>query len=185
MEICGADLAAIARVIAEATQVETTELHVSGISGPNQWAGYDAALEALYRPLLQKPRKPEPSVNLVGWMWPSRRRNHEIGCCMAMLKELGIPVNTVVSGGSTLADIEKSVNASVNAVVCSSLMATCSTRWISTACAWPANRAPLRLQRHQRMAVKTSPRRWGWTPPPASPPCARAYEPKFLENKAR
>ena len=52
MENCGADMAAIARIIAEATHVETTELHVSGISGPNQWAGYDAALEALYRPLL-------------------------------------------------------------------------------------------------------------------------------------
>ena len=56
MEICGADMAAIARIIAEATHVETTELHVSGISGPNQWAGYDAALEALYRPPCCKSR---------------------------------------------------------------------------------------------------------------------------------
>ncbi len=48
MSVCGADMAAIARTIAAATGVETTELNVSGISGANQWAGYNAALEALY-----------------------------------------------------------------------------------------------------------------------------------------
>ena len=184
MEICGADLAAIARVIAEATQVETTELHVSGISGPNQWAGYAAALEALYRPLLQKPRKPEPSVNLVGWMWPSRRRNHEIGCCMAMLKELGIPVNTVVSGGSTLADIEKSVNASVNAVVCSSLMGDMLDTLDKHGLRLAGNRAPYGFSGTSEWLENIA-AALGMDASAGIAAMRARYEPKFLENKAR
>lgn len=122
MCICGADMDGLAAEIARYTGVETTALSVSAMSGTNQWAGYKAALEALYRPLLNRPLATEKSVNLVGWMWPSRRRHQEIGCCISMLQELGIPVNSVISGGSTLADIEKSLSASANAVVCSSVM---------------------------------------------------------------
>lgn len=122
MALCGANMDEIAADVARATGIETTALTVSAMSGTNQWQGYKAALEAMYRPLLDKPRLREKSVNLVGWMWPSRMRNQEIGCCLSMLKELGIPVNAVISGGSTLDDIERSLTASANAVVCSSLM---------------------------------------------------------------
>ena len=121
--ICGADLNRLADDIARITGVQTTALTVSAMSGTNQWAGYKAALEALYRPLLYtRPLATEKSVNLVGWMWPSRRRHQEIGCCLSMLQELGIPVRSVISGGSTLDDIENSLSASANAVVCSSVM---------------------------------------------------------------
>lgn len=121
--ICGADLNRLADDIARITGVQTTALTVSAMSGTNQWAGYKAALEALYRPLLDtRPLATEKSVNLVGWMWPSRRRHQEIGCCLSMLQELGIPVRSVISGGSTLDDIENSLSASANAVVCSSVM---------------------------------------------------------------
>ncbi len=120
--ICGANLEPIAQQIQNTTEIETTYLSISGISSANQWAGYDAALEALYRPLLNKKHEKTNSVNLVGWMWPSRNRGHEIGCCIDMLNEMGIEVNTVVSGGSTLEDIEKSMQAKCNAVVCSALM---------------------------------------------------------------
>ncbi len=121
--ICGADLDRLADDIARVTGVQTTALAVSAMSGTNQWAGYKAALEALYRPLLDtRPLATEKSVNLVGWMWPSRRRHQEIGCCLSMLQELGIPVRSVISGGSTLDDIENSLSASANAVVCSSVM---------------------------------------------------------------
>ena len=122
MTISGANMDAIAGEIARSTGIETTALNVSGMYGTNQWAGYKAALEALYRPLLDRPLATEKSVNLVGWMWPSRKRHQEIGCCISMLEELGIRVNSVISGGSTLADIEKSLSASANAVVCSSVM---------------------------------------------------------------
>ncbi len=122
MLLCGANMDAIANEIARRCGLETTALNVSAMHGTNQWAGYKAALEALYKPLLDRPVAVEKSVNLVGWMWPSRKRHHEIGCCISMLKELNIPVCSVVSGGSTLDDIERSLNASANAVVCSSVM---------------------------------------------------------------
>lgn len=122
MILCGAELSGIASDIRTATGVETGFVEVSAVSSANQWAGYDAALRALYKPYLDQPFTPTKSVNLVGWMWPSRHRGHEIGCCMDMLQELGIPVNAVISGGSTLGDIEKSMSASANAVVCSAVM---------------------------------------------------------------
>lgn len=122
LTLCGANLSEIASGICQETTIETNALSISAMSGTNQWAGYKAALEALYQPLLDRPCAREKSVNLVGWMWPSRKRHQEIGCCIAMLDELGIPVNAVISGGSSLSDIEKSLAASANAVVCSSLM---------------------------------------------------------------
>ncbi len=122
MRLCGANMSVIARAVEAGTGLQTIPLDISAMSGPNQWAGYDAALEALYRPYLDKTFERDPSVNLMGWMWPSRHRNHEIGCCLAMLEELGIPVKAVISGGSTLEDIRRSMEASANAVVCSSVM---------------------------------------------------------------
>lgn len=122
MLLCNADLSAIAEEISAATGLETGFVGVSAVSGANQWAGYDAALKALYEPFLHRDFPQTKSVNLVGWMWPSRHKGHEIGCCISMLEELGIPVNAVISGGSTAADIEKSMTASANAVVCSAVM---------------------------------------------------------------
>lgn len=120
--ICGAKIESIAQEVSEKTGIAATALNISAMCGANQWAGYKAALDALYRPLLDTCYERTKSVNLVGWMWPSRKRNQEIGCCMSMLQELGIAVNAVVSGGSSLADIERSLTASANAVVCSSVM---------------------------------------------------------------
>ena len=135
-------------------------------------------------PLLQKPRAPEPSVNLVGWMWPSRRRNHEIGCCMAMLEELGIPVNTVVSGGSTLADIEKSVNASVNAVVCSSLMGDMLDTLDKHGLRLAGNRAPYGFSGTSEWLENIA-AALGKDVSAGIAAMRARYEPKFLENKAR
>ena len=122
MMLCGANMDEIAEKIQLGTGVETVYVSVSAVSSANQWAGYDAALEALYSPYMKKEYETTKSVNLVGWMWPSRHRGHEIGCCIDMLNEVGIPVNTVISGGTSIADIEKSMTAGANAVVCSSVM---------------------------------------------------------------
>ena len=122
MTLCGADLNALAAEIQTGTGVECGYVNVSAVSSANQWAGYDAALQALYAPYMDREFQQTQSVNLVGWMWPSRHRGHEIGCCIDMLQEIGIPVNTVISGGTPIADIEKSMTARANAVVCSSVM---------------------------------------------------------------
>lgn len=122
MLLCGADLAGLARQIQEGTGVDTGFINVSAVSSANQWAGYDAALQALYAPYLDRDFQRTQSVNLVGWMWPSRHRGHEIGCCIDMLREVGIPVNTVISGGISIRDIEASMTAGANTVVCSSVM---------------------------------------------------------------
>jgi len=120
--ISGGELTTVALEIARATGIETTPLTISAISSANQWAGYNAALHTLYEPYMERQFTKTPTVNLVGWMWPSRHRGHEIGCCLDMLGELGIEVNTVISGGIDIADIEKSMTASANAVVCSAIM---------------------------------------------------------------
>ena len=122
MALCGADLNTLAAEIQTGTGVECGYINVSAVSSANQWAGYDAALQALYAPYMDREFQQTQSVNLVGWMWPSRHRGHEIGCCIDMLQEIGIPVNTVISGGTPIADIEKSMTARANAVVCSSVM---------------------------------------------------------------
>ncbi len=122
MTISGADMSKITEEIQRNTGIKTAALDISAISGPNQWAGYDAALKTLYMPYMNEEFEKEKSVNLVGWMWPSRHRGHEIGCCVDMLEEIGVKVNSVITGGTSIEDIEKSMKASANAVVCSSVM---------------------------------------------------------------
>lgn len=121
LQISGAHMPAIAEDVSRALSIPCSYADVSGISGANQWKGYDAALRALYRPLLQRDWEKRDSVNLVGWMWPSRRREHEIGACVDILAQLNIEVEAVVTGGSSLQEIEKSMRARANALVCSAL----------------------------------------------------------------
>jgi nitrogenase molybdenum-iron protein alpha/beta subunit len=121
LTLSGTDMAGIANEVNTSLEVETTFLSISAISGANQWVGYDAALRALYQPLMGKKYAKRNAVNLVGWMWPSRRRTHEIGACIDMLKTLGIEVASIISGGSSLKDIENSMEAKANAMVCAAL----------------------------------------------------------------
>ncbi|MDO5323867.1 MAG: nitrogenase component 1 [Clostridia bacterium] len=184
MALCGANLDGIAASLEKMCGIETSYVNVFAMSGTNQWQGYKAALEAMYLPLLDKSFKREKSVNLVGWMWPSRKRNQEIGCCISMLNELGIPVNAVISGGSQLSDIEKSLHASANAVVCSSLMGEMLDILDKRGIRLAGNRAPygfsgtvewleniaeaLDMDIHEGLEAMRA-----------------RYLPKFLENKAR
>lgn len=184
MALCGANLDGIAASLEKMCGIETSYVNVFAMSGTNQWQGYRAALEAMYLPLLDKSFEREKSVNLVGWMWPSRKRNQEIGCCISMLNELGIPVNAVISGGSQLSDIEKSLHASANAVVCSSLMGEMLDILDKRGIRLAGNRAPygfsgtvewlgniaeaLDMDIHEGLEAMRA-----------------RYLPKFLENKAR
>ncbi|NCB32055.1 MAG: hypothetical protein EOM66_11695, partial [Clostridia bacterium] len=59
-----------------------------------------------------------------------------------MLKELNIPVQSVISGGSTLQDIVNSMSASANAVVCSAVMGTVLQRLDSEGIKLAGPRAP-------------------------------------------
>lgn len=119
--ISGVNLEVLSQEIENKLNINTTYLSTSAISGDNQWEGYQAALEALYKPFLNKDYKQEDSVNLVGWMWPSRKREHEIGACIDMLKQIGIKIQSVITGGSSVQDIEDSMNAKANAMVCSAV----------------------------------------------------------------
>lgn len=184
MAICGANMDAIAADIARACGVETTPLSVSAMSGTNQWAGYKAALEALYRPLLDRPIATEKSVNLVGWMWPSRKRHQEIGCCISMLEELGMPVNSVISGGSTLDDIERSLSASANAVVCSSVMGEMLDLLDKRGLRLAGNRAPYGFS-GTREWLENIADALGMDISEKLAALEARYLPKFLENKAR
>lgn len=120
--ISGVNLEKLANEINQRLNINTSYLSTSAISGDNQWEGYQSALSALYKPYLDKKYKKEKTVNLVGWMWPSRKRKHEIGACIDMLKQVGIEVQSVITGGSSINDIENSMKASANAMVCSAVV---------------------------------------------------------------
>lgn len=182
--ISGADLDTLARGIALRTGIETTALHISAMSGVNQWTGYKAALEALYRPLLDTSRVREKSVNLVGWMWPSRKRNHEIGCCIDMLRQLDIPVNSVISGGSTLADVERSLSASANAVVCSAVMGEMLDELDRRGIRLAGDRAPYGFTGTSEWLENIA-NALGMDVSEKLEAMRARYLPKFLENKAR
>ncbi|HKL13427.1 MAG TPA: nitrogenase component 1 [Halanaerobiales bacterium] len=121
INISGVNLEPIANDIKEKVGIQTTYIPTSAISGANQWEGYQAALEALYKPFLDKEYEKQDTVNLVGWMWPSRKREHEIGACIDMLKQIDIEVESVITGGSSVKDIEESMKAKANAMVCSAV----------------------------------------------------------------
>ncbi len=119
--ISGIEMSRLAVEIQEMLEIDVTYIEKSAISGANQWEGYNAALKSLYRPFLNREYPKQDLVNLVGWMWPSRKREHEIGACIDMLKQIDINVGSIVTGGSTLEDIENSMSARANAMVCSAV----------------------------------------------------------------
>ena len=121
INISGVNLDPIADDIEQEIGINTTYIPTSAISGANQFEGYQAALEALYKPFLEQEYEKKDTVNLVGWMWPSRKREHEIGACIEMLKQIDIEVQSVITGGSSVQDIEDSMQAKANAMVCSAV----------------------------------------------------------------
>src|SRR6056297_4198218 len=121
INISGVNLEPIANDIKEKVGIQTTYIPTSAISGVNQGEGNQAALEALNKPFLDKEYEKQDTVNLVGWMWPSRKREHEIGACIDMLKQIDIEVESVITGGSSVKDIDESMKAKANAMVCSAV----------------------------------------------------------------
>lgn len=116
--ISGSDVDSLTQQMEEYTGITTTSINASSIIGQSPQYGYSPAMTALLKPFLDKEVKERSGINLLGWHWPSRSHDREIGECLRMLERCGIEVKTVLSGGSTLSDIEKAMTACGNAVVC-------------------------------------------------------------------
>lgn len=115
------DLSGLKAQIEEIFHVRTSILEVSAISSSNQWVGYDKGLGILFDLYINNEEvQKKEGVNLVGWKWPSRERNHDIGACIDLLDKLNIPVNYVIPGGSCLNDIRESLGSQANVLWCPS-----------------------------------------------------------------
>src|SRR6056297_869620 len=66
INISGVNLDPIADDIEQEIGINTTYIPTSAISGANQFEGYQAALEALYKPFLEQEYEKKDTVNLVG-----------------------------------------------------------------------------------------------------------------------
>ncbi len=117
-----ADLEPLRSQIESETGVKTGVCDVSPSSGPNQWKGYDTALNLLFSSVWDDPVEKNDGINLVGWKWPSRERKHDIGACLNLLNELGLKVNCVLPGGSKLNDYRTALGARANQVWCMSYL---------------------------------------------------------------
>ncbi|MBM4429266.1 MAG: hypothetical protein FJ026_02830 [Chloroflexi bacterium] len=115
-----ADLTPLQTQLEKSLGIPTSVLEIAPISGANQWVGYDKALGLLYEPFMDDVVEKKEGINLVGWKWPSRERHHDIGACLTLLKAVGVPVNHVIPGGASLADIQDSLASQVNLLWCPS-----------------------------------------------------------------
>ncbi len=118
LTISGANLQAIAQQVQDEIGIDTTYIEASSVTGQSPQAGYSPAMTALLRPYFKDNGEEKEGINLIGWHWPSRQHTHEIGECINLLKTLDIPVKSVISGGSSLADVKASMSAKGNAAVC-------------------------------------------------------------------
>jgi nitrogenase molybdenum-iron protein alpha/beta subunit len=120
--LSGDSLEGLAAQLQENLGIPARVLRVSGISGANPWEGYDGALGLVYDQVWDtEVREGErQGVNLVGWKWPSRERDHDIGVCLHLLGQLGVTVNHVLPGGAALADFADSLRSRANVLWCSS-----------------------------------------------------------------
>ncbi len=116
--VSGIELDDIERQIEEYTGITTISIQASNIMGQSPQAGYNPAMTALIKPFLGKYKGERSGINLLGWHWPTRSNEREIGECLRMLDKVGVEVKTVLSGGSKLEDIQKAMTAKGNAVVC-------------------------------------------------------------------
>lgn len=116
--VSGANMQPVVEQVQSQTGIRTTFIEAASILGQSPQAGYSPAMSALLRPYYETPVEERSGVNLLGWHWPSRQHIHEIGECVRMLDKLGVKVKSVLSGGSSLADVENAITAQGNAVVC-------------------------------------------------------------------
>lgn len=115
-----ADLNPVKKQFEKLFGIPTIIVEVSSISSANQWIGYDKGLGALYDLFENEEVEKKRGVNLVGWKWPSRERNHDIGACISLLNELDLPVNHVIPGGCSVDDFRDSLGSQANVLWCPS-----------------------------------------------------------------
>ncbi len=120
--LSGDDLGELSAELQAEIGIPAPVLRTSGISGANPWVGYDEALGLVYDQVWDSASPPSErrGVNLVGWKWPSREREHDIGACLHLLGQLDVEVNHVLPGGAALADFADSLRSRANVLWCSS-----------------------------------------------------------------
>lgn len=126
-----ADLEPLRGQLEKFTGVKTEICNISPLAGTNQWLGYDAALSMLFSSYWGRNQEKNNGINLIGWKWPSRERKHDIGACLSLLQEVGVTVNCVIPGGSSLRDYEKAMRSRVNLIWCPSYIGTVVERMAS------------------------------------------------------
>lgn len=127
VKMIGFDLRSVGEIISTRLRCPVVHLEVSGSAEAGPSPGYRAAFSALLEYAIQYRGWSHPRtncsgthcINLVGWMWPSRRRDHEVGACLSLLQSVGICVNRVLFGGASLDDFIASLDSHVNALICS------------------------------------------------------------------
>lgn len=120
LSVINADLAPVAAAVQSRTGTRTIHLMCGNGKGRNPLYGYNLGLGTLFS--LSDARAsglPREGVNLVGWPWPTRAADRDIGQIISLLSDVGIPLVSVIPGGSRLEDIKRSLTTKANVLYCS------------------------------------------------------------------
>jgi nitrogenase molybdenum-cofactor synthesis protein NifE len=120
--VIGDDVEAVIRDISKEVNAKLFPVHSEGFAYSNQGAGIDEALMGVVEYLMEEPKEKIPkSINIFaekfahepGFAYPS-----DPACLKGTLEEIGIKLNTVVTGGSSIEEIENAPQAELNVVRC-------------------------------------------------------------------
>ncbi len=114
--LIGEDLSSLAQEVEKETGKRIIVLDCPGFSGKSQASGHALAYQALLSLLRKEDKTPKPSVNLIG-EYNVAGEAREI---RRLLAALGVEVHTVLTGDTSLSEIEALGRAKLNLLFCGS-----------------------------------------------------------------
>lgn len=120
-ELIGDNVEAVIDTVSGKISSQIFSLHVGGMSGKIQSEGHNSVNTMLADKIMKRQETTPNSVNFLGYYFQwGYRKGHDLLEIKKLLNSIDVELNTTITSGSSVKDIERAPSASLNVVHCPS-----------------------------------------------------------------